>query len=189
MTSSPLKSTQAHYDLLTRFFHWVIAFTIIYNTIAGYTMFVLEETYPVIYQFIGDINVSLASVVAILFIFRWIWSHFRQEPDSSSGLPLLQKKIANIVHSTLYLNMFIVYLSGFLMLEHSFEIFWLFELPNPITTPEINHFFFIIHRYSCICLAIFMLVHIAAALKHHLIEKNNVLIRMLGPKFILRKTI
>ncbi|AQS39862.1 cytochrome B561 [Shewanella psychrophila] len=189
MTHSSLKNKQTHFDLLTRFFHWVVALTIIYNTIAGYTMFLLEDAYPNVYHFIGDINVSLARVVAIIFIFRWIWSHFRYEPTSNCDLPLLQQKIAKLVHSILYLNMLIVYLSGFLMLESSFKIFWLLELQNPVKTPEINHLFFMVHRYSCICLALFVLVHIAAALKHHLVEKNNVLIRMLGPKFTLRETI
>lgn len=188
MINPPPRKKQTHYDLLTRLFHWIMAVAIIYNMVFGYIMFLIEDTYPVIYNFIGEINVSIASVVAILFIFRWVWSHFRNEPKSKCKLSLLQKKTAHFFHSTLYLNMFIVYLSGFLMLKHSIEVFWLIELANPVTNPGINNFFFIMHRYSCISLTLFVLTHILAAVKHHFIGRNNVLIKMLGPKFTLRET-
>lgn len=55
--------------------------------------------------------------------------------------------------------MCIVLLSGFLMLEQGYSLFWLYPVGNPIDVPEVNAFFFGVHRLGCLLLA--ALVHTA----------------------------
>ena len=94
-------------------------------------------------------------------------------------ISITQKSIAKLAHSVIYLVMFVVFVSGFLMLKHEYSFFWLFTIPNPVTSIEVNEFFFIVHRISCAILAISVALHAAAALKHHFVGKNDVLRSML----------
>lgn len=170
--------TRTHYDLLSRVLHWLMAIVIIYATIAGYVMHLVIDNHPAIFHILSVVNMSLATVAAPIFIVRWLWKHFRETPTAP---PVAHHKIAHMVHSLLYFFMFSVFASGFLMLKESYTWFWLFQVSNPITSPDINAFFFLVHRVSCMTLGALVLLHATAALHHHWVKKNNVLHRMTGP--------
>jgi superoxide oxidase len=175
------KYTQSeYYDPLSRFLHWLMAVSIIYNLLTGYLMlFFLDD--PQQFSVLSEINISLAYVGFNLFILRWIWSFFRREVTALSGVSVLQQHLAKLVHSLLYFNLFVVYVSGLLMMQHPFEVFGVVTINNLINTQEVNHFFFGLHRFACVSLTLLILLHVLAALKHQWLAKNNVLSRMLGP--------
>lgn len=169
-----------YYDPLSRFLHWVMAVSIIYNLLTGYLMlFFLDD--PQQFTVLSEINISLAYVGFNLFVLRWVWSFFRREVTAIPGVSVLQQHLAHLVHSLLYFNLFVVYVSGLLMMKHPFEVFGLVTINNLINTLEVNNFFFSLHRFSCVSLTLLILLHVLAALKHQWLAKNNVLYRMLGP--------
>lgn len=100
---------------------------------------------------------------------------FRETPELPDTIPNTQKSMAKLAHGTLYLVMFVVFVSGFLMLKHEYPFFWLFTIPNSISNAEVNAFFFMVHRFGCATLASLVLLHALAALKHHFVNKNDVL--------------
>ncbi|PSW21985.1 cytochrome B [Photobacterium sanctipauli] len=170
-----------NYDRATRYLHWLMAIIIIYATCAGYAMHLVIDSHPNIFQFLSVLNMSLATIGSIAFIIRWIWKYFRPVKSfNEKGIPQWQSSLAHLIHSVIYQLMLVVFISGFLMLETSYELFWLITIPNPITSPDINSFFFTVHRISCAALALVVLLHASAALKHHFVTKNLVLKRMLG---------
>ena len=93
----------------------------------------------------------------------------------------------------LYFLMFLLPVSGWLMASASpFNdpdayiyiknmVFDLFELPDPIHPGDkaLETLFGTIHRYAGYVLAALLLLHVAAALKHHFVEKDSVLTRMM----------
>lgn len=169
-----------YYDPLSRFLHWVMAVSIIYNLLTGYLLlFFLDD--PQQFSVLSEINISLAYVGFNLFLLRWVWSFFRHEVMAISGVSVLQQHLAHLVHSLLYFNLFVVYVSGLLMMKHPFEVFGLVTINNLINIAEVNDFFFSLHRFSCVSLTLLILLHVLAALKHQWLTKNNVLYRMLGP--------
>jgi cytochrome b561 len=170
--------TKQHYDIFTRILHWVMAIVIIYATIAGYAMHLVIDDYPDIFHFLSVVNMSLATIAMPIFIVRWLWKHMRETPDFPQ---VTHHKVAHLVHSLLYILMFSVFVSGFLMLKESYTWFWLFQIGNPITSFEINDFFFSIHRFSCMALGALVMLHATAALHHHWVKGNDVLYRMVGP--------
>ena len=182
--SSELKTNNSKfavssYDSFSKWMHWTMAIIIIYATLAGYSMLLVMDK-PKLFHTLSIINMSVATVAAVLLLFRWVWSFFRVEPELPDTIPTVQKKIAKLAHSVIYLIMLVVFVSGFLMLTHSYELFGLFTIPNPISNPEINQFFFMVHRVSCALLAGLIVLHIFAALKHHFVNKNNVLKSMVS---------
>ncbi|MDW1848711.1 cytochrome b/b6 domain-containing protein [Vibrio sp. Vb2110] len=168
-----------NFDLITRTFHWIIAAVTLYALIAGYVMLMVMDSYPNLFSFLSILNMSLATLIFPLFVLRWVWKYFRPDVESDSGSAKYHG-LVKIAHSTLYVLMFIVFVSGFLMLKHHYDFFWLIEIPNLISDENINNFFFLIHRYACIMLSLFVLMHVVAALAHHFVVKDKVLLRMLG---------
>ena len=166
------------YDLMSRVLHWVMASVIIYATIAGYVMHYVTS-HPELFSFLSVLNMSLATIATPLFIVRYVWSHFRSSPTMPLSVPEGQKCVAKLAHSLMYLVMFIVFSTGYLMLKEPYSLFWLVSVNNPITDPAINGFFFYLHRASCIALACLVVLHVCAALKHHFVSRNYVLKMML----------
>ncbi|WP_390241993.1 cytochrome b [Vibrio sp. R78045] len=155
-----------------------MAFVIIYATTAGYVMHYVTS-HPELFSFLSMLNMSLATIATPLLIARYIWSHFRSSPEMPLSIPKRQQCVAKLTHSLMYLVMFMVFSSGYLMLKEPYSLFWLTNVNNLITEPSINHFFFYLHSASCITLACLIVLHISAALKHHFVSKNYVLRMML----------
>ncbi|EHR5764749.1 MULTISPECIES: cytochrome b [Vibrio diabolicus subgroup] len=168
-----------NFDFITRAFHWIIAGATIYALIAGYVMLLVMDSHPNFFSFLSTLNMSLATLIFPLFVLRWVWKYFRPDVESESGSAKYHG-LVKIAHSTLYLLMFIVFVSGFLMLKHHYDFFWLIEVPNLVSNENINDFFFLVHRYACILLSLFVLMHALAAFVHHFFLKDKVLLRMLG---------
>ncbi|KGR36038.1 cytochrome b561 [Vibrio campbellii] len=166
-------STQ-QYDAFSKWLHWIMAVIIIYATIAGYGMLFVMDM-PQLFHVLSTLNMSFATIASVLLIVRWGWSFFRETPELPDTIPNTQKSMAKLAHGALYLVMFVVFVSGFLMLKHEYPFFWLFTIPNPISNAEVNAFFFMVHRFGCATLASLVLLHALAALKHHFVNKNDVL--------------
>ncbi|MFC5705872.1 cytochrome b [Aeromonas eucrenophila] len=172
--------TKNYYDPLSRLLHWLMAVVILYATLAGYLMHLVIDSHPRLFQFLSVLNMSMATLITPLFLLRWGWQHLRTPlPESEAGHYHGWVKLA---HALLYGLMFVVLLSGFLMLEQDYALFWLYPITNPIDSPEINAFFFRVHRLGCLSLAALVLLHVAAALYHHGIKGDRTLYRMLGPR-------
>ncbi|MFB2824640.1 cytochrome b [Aeromonas veronii] len=172
--------TEKYYDRVSRALHWVMAIVIIYATVAGYVMHIVIGSKPDIFYYLSVINMSMATVITPLFLLRWFWRYLR-DPMPMVSNTTGQYKLASLMHSLLYLLMFIVLLSGFLMLKSSYSFFGVYQIPNVVNSSEVNDFFFLVHRAGCMVLAALITLHITAALHHHLVVGNRTLYRMLGP--------
>ena len=156
-----------------------MAIVIIYATAAGYFMHLTVDSYPELFNFLSILNMSMATLITPLFLIRWCWRYLR---DPLPVEPVAHHKLVRMAHSLIYFLMFCVLLSGFLMLKDEYTLFWLYTVPNPISSPELNSFFFMAHRISCMLLATLVVIHASAALYHHYVAGNRILYRMLGPQ-------
>jgi cytochrome b561 len=61
------------------------------------------------------------------------------------------------------------------------RVFWLFELPPiwPVDQP-LSERLFGVHRFLGIAIALLLCAHVGAALFHHFVRKDGVLLRMIG---------
>ena len=94
-------------------------------------------------------------------------------------------------HLAIYVCLVAMPLSGWLMasastLQDTYGIknmvFGLFELPDPFQpgSAELEQLFRRIHFYIALALSLLLLGHLAAALKHHFFNRDNVLRRMIS---------
>lgn len=172
----PSPSYAPRYDKFSRILHWVLAIGIIYASIVGYSLHFVAD--PQVFKFFSELNMSLATLMTALMVIRFIWRFFRPSVPYGAQLQGHKKALVVLLHEIFYLIIFVVLISGFLMLEHDYSLFGLVQVPQPLNNLEVNRFFFTVHRYSCIALAGMILMHIGAVIKHQVLDKNPILSRM-----------
>jgi cytochrome b561 len=165
------------YDGLTRFFHWVFAAVIIYTSVAGYMLARIGG--GAVHDFLSRLNMSVATVLIVLFPLRVIWKFVRIEPRAVPNTSAWQRSLATGVHSLIYATIFAVLASGFLMVPNGYSFFGLIEIHTPFPKGALTDELFTVHRASCALLGGLVALHVLAVIKHQLIARNDVLRRML----------
>ena len=165
------------YDGVARLFHWVFATGIIYASIAGYTAAQLSSEPG--RDLLSRLNMSITTVLIVLFPLRVCWKFVRIEPRALPDVSDAQRVLAHGVHTLMYITIFAVLASGFLMVPNSYSPFGLIEIHTPFVRGPLTDELFVIHRACCALLAGLVVLHVLAVIKHQLITRNNVLRRML----------
>jgi cytochrome b561 len=112
----------------------------------------------------------------------WTWMHPRPTPEFVSAS--WQRMAARLNHVMLYVLMFAVPLSGWLMNSAKnmpFRIFRAIPLPSLIGPNESRgKLFQWWHEMLVIAILVLITIHVLAALWHHFSRRDDVLLRMLG---------
>jgi cytochrome b561 len=121
--------------------------------------------------------------VFLLALIRLGWRIGHKPPPDPAGTPRWQVVAAHGMHHLLYLLMIAIPLSGWLMSSaKGFQTVWFGVLPLPDLLNKdkaLGDLLQIVHMSLNYTLAALVLVHAAAAIKHHLIDRDEVLARML----------
>ncbi len=154
------------YSATSRFLHWFSALVILWATISGFlaiTQLVSESTK----QLIAGFNISLTLIFIPLFFWRIHYRLKNPAPVLPSSMNANQKKAAKAAHIGLYSMVSVVLISGVLMMENSFSFFGWIDIPCLISHEPTNHCFAWIHSWSTRLLAVLILLHLFALIKHH----------------------
>jgi cytochrome b561 len=120
--------------------------------------------------------------VAALLLLRVAWRASHPPPPLPAGMPRWELNAAHASHLLLYLLMICVPLSGWLMSSAkgvTTVYLGLWPLPNAVTRDEALGFFLgALHRMLTYALLALVTLHVAAALKHHFIDRDGLLGRM-----------
>jgi len=178
------KNTTNSYGSMAIALHWIMAVIIITLIIVGFYMTSLPD---------GDdkwkiyaLHKATGLIVMALALFRWYWTLSSQSPQAVPGL---SKAEIGISHASKWLLMILIVVmpfSGILMSlagGHDIHFFGIFTIDAFVEKNEtIGDAFHEIHEIAGWVIAIIVGLHILAALKHHLLLKNDTLNRMLGRK-------
>ncbi|HEX5079143.1 MAG TPA: cytochrome b [Geminicoccaceae bacterium] len=172
------------YGAVAQAFHWLIAALILFMLGLGYYM----EDLPLglrklqLYNLHKSIGISIAMLAAL----RLLWRLLHPPPPLPTGMRCWERKAAGVVHALLYLMLFVQPLVGFLQSNAvSFPVvLWgLVPLP-PLIGPDerLGETLLTVHTVGGNFLALLVILHVGAALRHHFVLKDDVLRRMLpGP--------
>ncbi|WP_299374347.1 cytochrome b [uncultured Kiloniella sp.] len=179
-------NTFENYGWIARFFHWVIALAA--TALFGLGLYMVELSYyDPAYKTFPSLHKSIGILVAVLMVIRLIWRLISIVPlpisDPEAQHQDLQHKAASLVHFILYTLPFALFLSGYLISTadgRSIFVFDLVEIPALFPPSKgLEDTAGLIHEIIAWSLAGFVVLHAAAALKHHLINKDRTLKRML----------
>jgi cytochrome b561 len=178
-----MKNSDRHYGYLTIALHWLSALIIFALFALGFWMVDLTY-YDKWYTTAPDLHKSIGICLLLLMVARFAWRLLQITPNPLATHSQLEQKLAHAVHIILYVLLFAIMLSGYLISTADgvgIEVFNLFTVPAFATLIENQEDIAgVIHQYLAYSMMVIALLHALAALKHHLIDKDATLKRMLG---------
>lgn len=128
---------------------------------------------------------SFGLICFALLLFRVIWSILNQKPEHVN-MPAWEWLSALIVHKLFYILLFAILISGYLIPTangRAIELFNWFKVPAIISNIEGQEDIAgKIHYLAAIMAMGLAILHTLAAFKHHFIDRDDTLRRMLGLK-------
>lgn len=181
-----VKNSEQSYGLVAILLHWIAAIVVVGLFALGLWMTDLTY-YDEWYRKAPHLHKSIGSLLALLFVFRLIWRYVNPKPALDASVAKWEERVASLVHGGLYLLVFAIVLSGYFISTadgRAIEVFDWFEIPALLTPIENQEDLAgDIHFYLASALIGLALLHALAALKHHFIDGDNTLKRMLNPNF------
>lgn len=180
-----LRNSAHTYGWVSIVLHWLVAVAVFALFGLGLWMMDLgyydpwRQTAPFLHKSIG-----VALFALMLARLLWRWSNPRVAPVPNHDAKT--QWAARLGHGALYLGLFALMISGYLISTadgRGIEFFGLFSVPAVLSgLPRQEDIAGAVHLYLAWGLVCLALVHALAALKHHLIDRDSTLLRMLGRK-------
>jgi cytochrome b561 len=173
-------NTLDQYGLVARVLHWLVFLLVAGMLIGGALLNLLPS--GTIKSVIITAHKSVGVIVLVLMLARLAWRFANPVPQPLGSEPVFNT-IAHLLHVVLYMLLIIQPLAGILMSQaygYPVSVFGLFHLPPLIwQSPSLGAFFNEVHTVTAVLLTIAVLAHAAAALKHHFIDHDRTLMRMI----------
>jgi cytochrome b561 len=143
-----------------------------------YTWQVAEEASPRAFYF--NLHKSLGITILALIAIRVLWRVTHKPPALLTSYSALERKVATGTHHLLYLLMVAIPLTGLLMsIYGKYSVNWFgIELIKGADNKGLRDFFEGSHEFVGIVLLVLVALHVAGALKHKIIDKDDTLKRM-----------
>ena len=168
------------YNIIVRLLHWVTALLVIGLFSLGWWMVDLGY-YNDWYKTAPYIHKSVGLCLFALTLLRVVWKLLTDHPEIEGEKWEIQA--AKVAHFTLYILLFSLFISGYLISTadgRSIAVFNWFSVPGFGSFIENQEDLAgVIHYYLAYTLIGLAALHALAALKHHFINKDDTLKKML----------
>ncbi|MEG8043394.1 cytochrome b [Sphingomonas sp. LR59] len=183
---SPERHSSERYSRVAIWLHWTIALLVILNLAVG----LLHDSVPALRAWMGA-HKALGMTVLVLSVARLAWRLANRPPPLPALMPAWEKGLAHAAHAVLYVTMIGTPLTGWLMVSGSakrglFNWFGLFDIPYLPVSTATGHFGHEAHEILGWMMLALVVAHSAAALRHHLLLRDEILARM-APAFARKK--
>jgi cytochrome b561 len=183
-----IRNSEYRYGIIAVLLHWLIAFCVIGLYIVGSIM---EDMKPSLQQFeLYQLHKSFGILVLALTVLRLGWRVANPQPSLPPAMPGWQQLAARTTHWAFYGLLLAVPLAGWAMVSASSlniptVLFGLVELPHigviasSADKQALEGTFSELHELAANGLLALFIVHVGAALYHHVKLGDSVLLKML----------
>lgn len=179
------RNTPSSFGLVAIAFHWTIAILFLAQLALGYLMS-RDSIDPVLQFDLFQYHKSIGFLVLALAVPRCIWSIFSRKPRAVEGEGAVSRFAARAAHAALLFLTLAVPLAGWAVastspLQIPSYVFDLIVVPGlPMTiSDQAEAFWSEVHATLAYLAAVIVLLHVIAALWHHVIRRDPTLRRML----------
>ncbi|HET7805217.1 MAG TPA: cytochrome b [Pseudolabrys sp.] len=165
------------YTLTARLLHWLIAVLVLFQIPAGLLIanFEMGPLY--------GLHKSAGVLILILVIVRLAWRLTHPVPALPPDIPRLQRLAARGTHRALYALLIAQSLIGWIgtsAYPAPVPFFGLFEMPQIWWEDrQLSNRLLAAHLWIGILMAVLLVGHVGAALHHHFVRGDEILLRML----------
>jgi cytochrome b561 len=160
--------------------HWIIAALVIGNLALGLSMVPMRISPTKINAYLW--HKSIGTTIFLLASLRVVWRLSFGHPPPVP-MPAWQARAAAYSHALLYILLLVIPLSGWLYSSATgVQVLYLGQIPLPDLVPKDKALADTLRRVHVslnTTMAAIVVLHVAAALKHHWIERDESLRRML----------
>jgi cytochrome b561 len=165
--------------------HWVIAVLVFVMIGIAFYMTGIPKGNPDRSYFF-NLHKSIGVTVALLVLVRLWWRRKNPPPPLPTSMPSWQIQASQISHALLYLCLIVMPLSGFSasqFTKYGVNFYNVLKIPPlGFENKDIYEFLQGMHGVTAVLLVALIVVHVGAALKHLLIDKDGVFQRMFPGK-------
>ena len=182
-----LTNTSIRYGGVTKFFHWLTALLILTLIALGlYASDLPHDTQAELTRkaWLFSLHKTLGVTVFFVALARIVWAFTQPKPGLLNADHRMESWLAETVHWVLYGSLVIVPLAGWI--NHAAAsgfapIWWPLgqSLPFIPKNTTVEHAFGALHVISGKLLIGALILHIAGAVKHHVVDRDSTLRRML----------
>lgn len=176
-----LRNTKDSWGSLAKFFHWAIAILIIAMLLIGLSFSFIDSRS--VKSSLMVIHKSTGVCLLILVVLRLLWRWVNPVPKLPASTPQWQQKSAHLSHWLFYIALIVMPLAGLFTSAskgYGVNFFWLFSFKVPFPKSDLLHEIFEnMHLIFAWIIVALMIIHILGALRHHMINKDHVLKRMM----------
>lgn len=178
-----LKDSSSGYGLVSILIHWISALLILF--LFGLGVYMVDLTYYDDWYHKGpELHVSLGLLVLLIMLVRIVWRIINPTPIDLPAKPV-QQKTAKLVKLALYLFIFVVIVSGYLITTAEGQAASLFNvLKFPVITQLSSANVDLageIHEYFAWAIIALVVLHALGALFHHFVMRDRTLVRIVKP--------
>jgi len=192
-----LRNSETRFGLVAIFLHWLIALLFVAMIALGLTMTALALTDPLtfpLYQLHKSIGVTIFALVAL----RLLWRETGRVPPLPADLPRFERVAAKLTHWGLYAILIAMPLTGWVIVSASplgipTVLYGLVKLPHIgfiAARPDkeaIEHVASTVHEVLAWSGVALVVLHAGAALRHHVLLKDDVMRRMLPSRILFTR--
>ncbi len=193
------QNTETAWGTRAKSLHWLIAFMILVEVPVGFVMAYTygaqftNENMAKLHNVMAQIHITNGLLILLLVTYRLTWRFRNPVPGLPASLETYQRWLARLTHGFLYVLLFTMPLSGWaansaLGDTEQFGVteIWFFAwniVPPIVPQLPLEHpfgfsFFASIHRYALYTGGVILSLHLLAAIWHHFVRKDNILLRM-----------
>lgn len=165
------------YSTVAIWLHWIIAVLVLVNLAVG----LLHDAVPALKAWMPG-HKSIGITVLGLTLVRIAWRLGHRPPALPVDMPALEKGAAHAAHWALYALLLAMPLTGWMMVSGAqrrpLDWFGLVDIPYLPVSPAVSGLGHNGHGLLGWVMLALVVIHIGAALRHHLILRDRILARM-----------
>jgi cytochrome b561 len=175
-----IRNTTRRWGWVAQFLHWlIVALIIVQVTLAS----LADDAPPLKRLGLLARHKSVGITILALAVLRLAWRWINPTPELPTTLKPYERRLARFTHAMLYVLLFAMPLSGWMMSSaRGFPVSWfhLFQLPDLVPKNKALYEALVTTHGTLACvLGLVVALHVAGALKHHFMLRDDVLRRML----------
>jgi len=177
---SDIAASAPGYTPIARFLHWLIAGLVLLMIPLGFI--IAYEWGGPAQQFLYNLHKSIGATLIPLVVIRMLYRLTHPAPPLPSDIPAIQRFAAHATHLALYVLILVQPIVGYIMTSAypaPVPFFGLFNLPAIWPQDRaLSEQLSAVHLYIGLAIAVVAAMHIGAALYHHFVRKDHILMRM-----------
>jgi cytochrome b561 len=175
-----MRNSSTQYGSLARFLHWAIAVLVLVTIPIAWTMLRVGE--GPLQDRLFDVHEWIGLTIFALAVVRLVWRLVEKPPPLPASVPPGRALLAHLNHWLLYLLLFLMPVTGYLSVVaggYPLNFLGIVNVPRLVAKNEaFGKFTENAHLALQYAVYALVIIHVAAALHHHLVQRDGVLRRM-----------